>query len=52
MVNTLPAEAVTLRLLPSTIGAAIVWLPPLLLIVADPAVLASVNVLPLLGLIT
>ena len=36
MVNTLPGEAVTLRLLPIVIGALIVWLPPLLLIVAVP----------------
>jgi hypothetical protein len=52
MVKALPVEALTLRLLPNKIGAAIVWLPPLSLILADPVVLASVNVLPLLGLIT
>ena len=39
MVNALPVEALTSRLLTlaaKTIGAAIVWLPPLLLIVAVP----------------
>ena len=52
-VNTLPAEVLTLRPLPSVIGALIVLLPPLVLSVAVPvAVLASVNVLPPDALIT
>ena len=46
MVNALPVEALTSRLLTfaaKTIGAAIVWLPPLLLIVAVPFVFAKLS---------
>ena len=52
IVKVLPAEALTLRLLSSVIGTAIVLLPPLLLIVAEPAVFDKVNVLAPDGLIT
>ena len=52
MLNALPGEAVTFRLLPKTIGAAIVWLPPLLLSVAgNPPVFAKVSVAPFNALI-
>ena len=46
MVDALPVVAVTLKLLPRTMGALIAWLPPLLLSAAVlVSVLAKVNVL-------
>ena len=54
MVNALPVAAPTFRLFTlaaKTIGAVMVWLPPLLLIVAVPVVFAKVNVLEPAGTI-
>ena len=45
MLRVLPVETLALRLLASAIGTAIVLLPPLLPIVADPAVFDKINVL-------
>ncbi len=46
IVNALPVVALTFKLLPSTMGALIAWLPPLLLSAAVlVSVLAKVNVL-------
>ena len=45
MVKVLPVRGCDVRLLPKMIGAATVFLPPLLPIDAAPPVLASVNVL-------
>ena len=44
-ISVLPGVAVTLRLLPRMMGTAIVWLPPLLLIVAAAPVLDKVSAL-------